>query len=47
LIAQGVGNGIAVAPDGTIYLNQWDEKRISRIDLRSGLIRTILRGPGS
>jgi sugar lactone lactonase YvrE len=47
LIAQGVANGIAVGPDGTIYLNQWDQKRISRIDLRSGLIRTILRGPGS
>jgi hypothetical protein len=47
VIAQGVANGIAVGPDGTIYLNQWEEKRISRIDLRSGLIRTILRGPGS
>jgi sugar lactone lactonase YvrE len=47
LIAQGVANGIAVGPDGTIYLNQWDQKRISRIDPRSGLIRTILRGPGS
>jgi sugar lactone lactonase YvrE len=47
LIAQGVANGIAVGPDGTIYLNQWDQKRISRIDTRSGLIRTILRGPGS
>jgi sugar lactone lactonase YvrE len=47
LIAQGVANGIAVGADGTIYLNQWDQKRISRIDTRSGLIRTILRGPGS
>jgi len=47
LVAQGSGNGIALGPDGTIYLNQWEEKRISRIDLRSGLIRTILRGPGS
>ena len=47
LVAQGRGNGITLGPDGTIYLNQWEEKRISRIDLRSGLIRTILRGPGS
>jgi len=47
LVAQGSGNGITLGPDGTIYLNQWEEKRISRIDLRSGLIRTILRGPGS
>jgi sugar lactone lactonase YvrE len=47
LIAQGDGNGIAVGSDGTVYLNQWGQKRISRIDPRSGLIRTILRGPGS
>ena len=47
LITEGVANGIAIGPDGTIYLNQWEQKRISRIDLRSGLIRTILRGPGS
>jgi hypothetical protein len=47
LIAQVVANGVAVGPDGTVYVNQWDEKRISRIDFRSGLVRTILRGPGS
>ena len=42
LVAQASGNVITLGLDGT-----WEEKRISRIDLRSGLIRTILCGPGS
>jgi NHL repeat len=44
LIAQARANDVTVGPDGTVYLNQWEEKRISRFDRRTKLVRTILRG---
>jgi streptogramin lyase len=44
LIAQGRANDVTVGTDGTIYVNQWEEKRIARVDRRTGQIRTILRG---
>jgi streptogramin lyase len=44
VIAQSHANDVAIGHDGTVYLNQWEEKRISRIDRRTNLVRTILRG---
>ena len=37
-------NGVAVAPDGTIYVSLWERKRIQRLDPRTGTLETIARG---
>ena len=44
IVAEGPANDVTVGPDGTVYVNQWEQKRIARIDQRTHLIRTILRG---
>jgi NHL repeat-containing protein len=37
-------NGVAVAPDGTVYVNQWEDKRVGRLDPRSGVVEPVARG---
>ena len=37
-------NGVAVAPDGTVYVNQWESKRVGRLDPRSGMVEPVARG---
>jgi streptogramin lyase len=37
-------NGVAVAPDGTVYVNQWESKRVGRLDPRSGVVEPVARG---
>jgi serine/threonine-protein kinase len=37
-------NGVAVAPDGTVYVNEWEDKRVGRLDARSGVVEPVARG---
>jgi serine/threonine-protein kinase len=37
-------NGVAVGPDGTVYVNFYGQKRIKRLDPITGALRTIARG---
>lgn len=37
-------NGVAVAPDGAVYVNQWEEKRISLLDPSTGRLVPVVRG---
>jgi hypothetical protein len=37
-------NGVAVAPDGAVYVNQWEEKRIQLLDSSTGKLIPVVRG---
>jgi hypothetical protein len=37
-------NGVAVASDGAVYVNQWEEKRISLLDTSTGKLVPVVRG---
>jgi hypothetical protein len=37
-------NGVAVGTDGSVYVNLWEDKRIDRIDVHSGVVEPIARG---
>jgi len=37
-------NGAAVGPDGTVYVNYYEQKRIKRLDPITGALRTVARG---
>lgn len=37
-------NGVAVAPDGAIYVNQWEEKRIDLLDPATRKLTPVVRG---
>ena len=36
-------NGVAVAPDGTVYVNQWEAKRVQRLTA-AGKLEPVARG---
>jgi hypothetical protein len=42
LLTHPTVNGVAVAPDGTVYVNRWEDKRIDR--LAGGRLEPIARG---
>lgn len=37
-------NGVAVAPDGAVYVNEWEEKRIELLDSSTGKLVPVVRG---
>jgi sugar lactone lactonase YvrE len=37
-------NGVAVAPGGAVFVNQWEDKRVGRLDPRSGVVEPVARG---
>jgi sugar lactone lactonase YvrE len=37
-------NGVALASNGALYVNQWQTKRIQRLDSRTGKLETVARG---
>jgi sugar lactone lactonase YvrE len=37
-------NGVAVAPDGTVYVNLWEQKRIQRVNVVTGALEPVARG---
>jgi hypothetical protein len=37
-------NGVAVSPDGAVYVNQWEQKRISLLDPSTGKLVPVVRG---
>ncbi len=44
LVTAREANGVAVAPNGTVYVNLWEPKRITRLDRRTGALVTVARG---
>ena len=43
ILSSTTANGVAVAADGTVYVNLWEEKRIDRLD-RAGRLVPVARG---
>jgi hypothetical protein len=37
-------NGVAVSPDGSVYVNQWEDRRIGLLDPSNGKIVPVVRG---
>jgi len=44
VLADARANGVAVAPDGTVYVNLWEDKRVDRLDVRTGTLEPVARG---
>ena len=44
IFASRTANGVALAPDGTVYVNLWEDRRIVRLDTASGRTTTVARG---
>jgi sugar lactone lactonase YvrE len=44
IVSSPTANGVAVAPDGTVYVNLWEEKRIQRLNGATGRLEPVARG---
>jgi sugar lactone lactonase YvrE len=44
IVRSAAANGVAVAPDGTVYVNLWEEKRIQRLNAATGRLEPVARG---
>jgi NHL repeat len=44
ILSSSTANGVAVAPDGSVYVNQWEEKRIQLLDPATGKLVPVVRG---
>ena len=44
IASSATANGVAVAPDGTVYVNLWEDKRIQRLDSATRWLVPFARG---
>ena len=44
ILRSATANGVAVASDGAVYVNQWEAKRIQLLDRASGKLVPVVRG---
>jgi hypothetical protein len=44
IFASATANGVAVAPDGAVYVNQWEPKRIGLLSPATGKLVPVVRG---
>ena len=44
ILDSSTANGVAVAPDGAVYVNQWEDKRIQLLDPATGKLVPVVRG---